>query len=90
MVGDESPQRRWTTKSDIVVVRLGERSGSFAHHDASSRCALVVTCVDGGKGTEEEIFFKHFQTPHVSNSQEKEKMRVHAINFTDCKSTRRS
>jgi hypothetical protein len=79
MVGDESPQRRWTKKSDIVVVRLGERSGSFAHHDASSGCALVVTCVDGGKGTEEEIFFKHFQTPvtRVKQSRKGENVCAH-------------
>ena len=84
MVGDESPQRRWTKKCDIVVVRLGERSGSFAHRDASSRCALVVTCANGGNGQREERYFSNtFRHQNVSNSQEKEKMRVHTINFTD-------
>jgi hypothetical protein len=78
MVGDESPQRRWTTKSDIiVVVRLGERSGSFGHDASSVR--LVVTCADGGKGTEEEIFFKHFRgdTTRVKQSRKGENACAH-------------
>jgi hypothetical protein len=40
---------------------------------------LVVTCVDGGKGTEEEIFFKHFQTPvtRVKQSRKGENVCAH-------------